>query len=128
MYRDACNFKNCESYTFSNTHNLTEDEIQEAVDKLVDGDPIVPEYYGISDHPAPLGNEFVDSGTDDHSFVEILGAKYDEREPHSTDDDIWEVVEAVRSPEIVKARRKAAKNRAIKQLEENIIAIKKIKL
>lgn len=127
MYRDACNFKNCETYELSNSTGLSKQKIKNAIDKLIDMEGVISEYYGINDGLAPIDNEFLptpESGID-HSFVEIQDVDFDEDvEPTEPIGDISVVVDAVSKPALVAARRREAKNDCIKVLEKHIESLK----
>lgn len=131
MYRDSCNFKNCETYDFANSSGLSSKKIRNAIDKLISMEAIVPDYYGITNHPAPIHNEFfpLPETSIDHSFVEVLDVEFDEVNlPEEKVDDISVVVEAVSKPALVAARRKQAKEDCIKELQEHIESLKNMDL
>jgi hypothetical protein len=129
MYRDACNFKDCDSYVMTNKKGFTEKEIEDAIEKIADNG-VIPAYYGITNHNAKMQNEFlpVPDGGIDHSFTEICDAEFDSPEVEQGCDDIGDVIDAINNPALVLERRKIALKEAITELENNISELKKMKL
>jgi hypothetical protein len=128
MYRDGCNFKNIETYRLSNKKELSEQEISDALEKLID-DSFIPGYYGINDNPAPMNNEFLPGYQNDydHSFVELCEWEFADEPTHNDADEIYDVVKSINNPAIVKKKRAEAKVMAINIMKDAIDSIRKIK-
>lgn len=130
MYRDACNFKNCSEFVFTNTKGLDSDFIRDKLSTL-EGDGFIASYYDIP-NMAPYDNEFISNTGDDHSFTEYCDVEFDTCKMDSIDDfcetDISDVIAAIDDPGIVAGRRKEAHLEAIKILEDNLNDLKSMQL
>lgn len=127
MYRDASNYKTCENYYFSNNKGLDKEVIESCL-KQLEAEPFIPFYYGITNHPAPINNEFLPlHNNDDHSYVELCEWDMDDA-PYNSDqfcDDISDIVEAVQNPSIVASKIEIKKKEATNTLQEALQSIRK---
>lgn len=130
MYRDACNFKNCDFFVFTNNTGLDDEFIADKLSAL-EGDGIISTYYSIP-NMAPFDNEFISTPGDDHSYTEYYELEFD---THTEDDhgdepdtDISEVIAAIDDEDIVKQRRKNAYDEAVEHLEKELKQLKELQL
>ena len=128
MYRDACNYKNSDSFYFSNKEKLSLNNIINIFEKSdIMNEGIMVEDYGIPSI-APMSNEFLMSyESDNHPYCEIVGVdEIDYIGQHIQEPDIEEVMLVVKNgpTEVNKLERL---DYAIEEMENYLKTLKKMR-
>ena len=122
MYRDGANYKSTFDELFRNPTDILLDDVKEAIEDTVQFyEPIIVQDYNIKSN-AVLENEFIESNSDDHAYMEIVDVEEVEvtEEELEGAEDISSVVTLLRTGGLYCAseRRKEAGNSLRRQLKE----------